>query len=102
MRFSKTGGYNELMKEEFVGTLSKLLQDRRFFSIYYIDLLCSSATIVGYDYRYEKGAGIVKTIILGENGHISFKIDPETDYATIVSDNYKEIVNDTLSNLTVK
>lgn len=93
--------YTEAMLEDFIRTLEKLKNNRKMHSIYYMDLLCSSGAIVGFDYYYgTQESALTKTLDLKQHGEITFAIDPLTGYARIVSEGYRELVDDVIESMT--
>lgn len=89
--------YEDLLKVEFLDMVDKFQSDRVLFHVYAIDRCATTATLVGFSYKYAMRTKnneqyIVKTIDLGEYGELEFEIKSGEQYGTIVTRNREDIV----------
>lgn len=90
--------FTETMMDDFLTSLGKLLNERKKHSVYYMDLLCSSGAVVGFDYYYATHEeGLLKVLDLGRLGKIEFLIYPDSGYARVITQDYKKLVKNMLS-----
>lgn len=94
--------YQDFIKVEFKDMLQKFLEDRTYFHVYTIDRCCITAIIAGFSYHYEpSGNNLIKVLDLGEFGSIAFSLQPDGEYAKIITPGYKRIIETVITNFPV-
>lgn len=90
--------YEDTIKSEFIEMAHKFSFDRVHFHVYAIDRFATTATLVGFSYKYttkvekEGQTHLVKVIDLGDYGTLEFKLDNDNEYGTLYNSDRKEVV----------
>lgn len=88
--------YKDTLKLEFKESLSYFNSEREYYHLYRINRLLTNGSILNFDYYFlpsDNPGKVICEMDLNTFGKLTFLIDVESSYGSIITPNYKSVIS---------